>query len=257
MRRRRLRRRRAVLSRSASSARKSNSRRFLTSPAGRDGGGFIRVGGHVQCRQVCGIPGIFRSRSRPIRPTSDNPPLSDERVGPVVVGRERIDRRLDELADEIVSHYGTGEELTVLGVLTGSLVFLADLIRRLPMRLRIETVRIASYPGRATRTTGATFQTPPPDRLSDRRVLIVDDILDTGLTLGALRDALQQQSCRDVRACVLLRKPTSLRRRDADAEFVGFDVGEEFVIGYGLDYDDLYRNLPQVHELGSNGEGGP
>ncbi len=136
-----------------------------------------------------------------------------------------------------------------MGVLTGSLVFLADLIRRLPMRLRIETIKIASYPGRATQSTGAELQTPLGDRLSGRRVLIVDDILDTELTLGALRDALGQRSCRDVRACVLLRKPASLRLRDADAEFVGFDVGEAFVVGYGLDYDDLYRNLPQVHEF--------
>jgi hypoxanthine phosphoribosyltransferase len=168
----------------------------------------------------------------------------------VIVPRDRIARRVEELARRIADSYPAGE-LTILGVMTGSLVFLADLIRCLPLRLRLSMVSVRSYPGTATRSKGPQFTMPLPSDLTGRHVLIVDDILDSGQTLGTLRDAVAARNPASLRTCVLLRKVRPGRDETALADFVGFDVADEFVVGYGLDYDDLYRNLPDICVLKS------
>jgi len=162
----------------------------------------------------------------------------------VIVPRGSITRRISRLARRIADCYGD-DELTVLAVLNGSLVFTADLLRRLPLRVSLQSVYASSYPACATRSRGPRFGSLPAD-LKGRHVLIVDDILDSGATMTALRRAVEARGPASVRTCVLLRKnrPTAGERLKVD--FVAFDIDDEFVVGYGLDFNDLYRNLPDI-----------
>ena len=155
--------------------------------------------------------------------------------------------RLDELAAEITTDYAD-KELTVIAILNGSFIFMADLLRRIPLPLHVDGWSVSSYHG--TSTTGRIqFRQTQIADVSGRHVLILDDILDTGLTLGAIRERIEKESgAASVRACVLLRKSIGHDRR-VDAEYVGFDIPNEFVVGYGLDYNQRYRNLPFIGVL--------
>jgi len=185
----------------------------------------------------------------------------------VLVPRDRISARVAELADAIAACY-RGREVTILAVLTGAVIFLADLMRQLPLAMRIELVSVSSYPGTATASQGVNFRTQLPD-LTGKDVLIVDDILDTGRTIAALIRAVRDAGADSVRTCVLLRKLFAKGSAEASGgdgrgapDFVGFDIDDEFVVGYGLDFDNLYRNLPDLcvldrHRRAVNGEDRP
>jgi hypoxanthine phosphoribosyltransferase len=142
----------------------------------------------------------------------------------------------------------SGGEVVMIPILTGALVFTADLFRAIPLRMSVATVAVSSYPGDATQSLGATISSDVPRGLAGKHVIVVDDILDTGRTLAAIRDAILSQQPASLKICVLLRKE---RRRDADidADYVGFDIPDTFVVGYGLDFDGLYRNLPDILSL--------
>jgi hypoxanthine phosphoribosyltransferase len=156
-------------------------------------------------------------------------------------------RRLDELAGEITEDY-RDRELTVIAVLNGSLIFMADLLRRIPLPLKLDCLSVASYHG-GTKSTGEVVfkQVMLPD-VEDRHILILDDILDSGLTLHAIRARLEEAKPRSVRICVLLEKKIE-RAVPVQADYVAFEIGNEFVVGYGLDYMERYRNLPCVGVL--------
>jgi len=169
----------------------------------------------------------------------------------VVVSERQIEARVAAMADEIAFFYADNQEgITIITILTGSLVFLADLIRRLPIRMRVGLVTVSSYAGKTTESCGALFESAILPDLCNRDVLIVDDILDTGGTLRLVRDRLQTGSPRSIRTAVMLRKKEKAPA-DLPVEFVGFDIEDEFVVGYGLDYDGLYRNLPYIGVLKS------
>jgi hypoxanthine phosphoribosyltransferase len=142
-------------------------------------------------------------------------------------------------------------EVTLVPILTGSFIFVADLIRRLPLRMKIRLISIGSYPGKATSSRGAMVQsglTNLPASLAGAHVLVIDDILDSGSTLRLAMQTLRECGPASVRSCVLLRK----RRAEALAfpvDYVCFDIPDEFVVGYGLDYNDYYRNLPDIVTL--------
>ena len=169
-------------------------------------------------------------------------PGSAERV---LLSAATIAARLDALAAEITAFY-TDQPLTVLAILNGSLVFAADLLRRIPLPLRLECLSVASYHGGTESSGSVTFlQNALPD-FAGRHVLILDDILDTGHTLHAVRQRLLAEAAPlSVRVAVLLRKEKA-RAQPLDADHVGFDIADAFVIGYGLDYQGHYRNLPDV-----------
>ncbi len=159
-----------------------------------------------------------------------------------------IAARLDELAAELTAFY-TGKPLTVLAILNGSLVFAADLLRRIPLPLRLECLNVASYHGGLESSGVVTFQQNNLPDLDGRHVLILDDILDTGRTLHAVKCRLFKETHPlDVRVAVLLKKRKE-RAEPLEADYAGFEIGDEFVIGYGLDYDGRYRNLPEVRVL--------
>jgi hypoxanthine phosphoribosyltransferase len=154
--------------------------------------------------------------------------------------------RLDELASEITEDY-RNRDLTVIAVLNGSLVFMADLLRRIPLHLQLDCLSVSSYHG--TKSSG---QISLPGKFRDvrnRHVLILDDILDTGATLKAIRERIAAESAAlSIKICVLLRKKLDVPKK-ADADYVGFDIPNEFVVGYGLDYNERYRNLPFIGVL--------
>ena len=166
-------------------------------------------------------------------------------VDRVLFTRQQIRQRVRTLAEQIAHAYA-GRDLTIVAVLTGAMIFLADLIREMPMLMRIDVTSISSYPGQATRSVGPTVLAPPRTDLADRDVLLVDDILDSGQTLTRLLELVGELGPRDLRSCVLLRKKRADLPDRRDADWAGFDVPDEFVVGYGLDYGHLYRNLPEI-----------
>lgn len=152
--------------------------------------------------------------------------------------------RLDEMAGEISSDYA-GQELTVVAVLNGSLMFGADLLRRIDMPLRLDCISVSSYHGAATTGRVKFNQVRLPD-VHNRHVLLLDDILDSGHTLHAIREKLQSEtSPLSIKICVLLSKDVP-RQREMEADYVGFNIADEFVVGYGLDYMERFRNLPYI-----------
>jgi hypoxanthine phosphoribosyltransferase len=174
------------------------------------------------------------------------PTLHDD-IERVLLTETQIQRRLDELAAEIDRDYA-GKDLTLVPVLTGSVLFVADLLRRLPGPLRVDHIGVSSYRG-ATRSTGELVVTKALQlEVRGRDVLVVDDILDTGRTLARVGDLIRQLAPRSVRSCVFLEKEMG-RPAGVRAEYVGFRIPDRFVVGYGLDFQESYRNLPYVATL--------
>ncbi len=167
----------------------------------------------------------------------------------ILIDRDLIRKRVEEIGREITRIYSDdGDGLVIVPVLAGSIIFLADLIRTLPFKMKISVMTVSRYRG-ATTTGGATqFVHDLTHDIRDRHVLIVDDILDSGTTLRMVSAQLQERGPASLRTCVLLRK-TARAPKDLTADFVGFDIEDSFVVGYGLDYDGHYRNLPDIAVL--------
>lgn len=166
----------------------------------------------------------------------------------ILFHEQTILSRLDELAAQITAEYRE-RDLTVVAVLNGGLIFAADLLRRIPLPLKLDCISVASYHGGMQSTGQVAFPPLPMPDVNGRHVLIVDDILDTGRTLFAIREKLfAEAQPSSVKICVLLRK-IKQREKPAEADYVGFDMADEFAVGYGLDYREHYRNLPFIGVL--------
>ena len=165
----------------------------------------------------------------------------------VLFDEPTILRRLDEIATQISEDY-RGRELTVIAILNGSLMFMADLLRRIPLPLKLDCLSVASYHGKAQTSGEVIFKQIALPDVMDRHVLLLDDILDSGGTLSAICEKLQTAKPRSVRICVLLQKKKA-RPQPVDADYVGFEIEDEFVVGYGLDFMERYRNLPCIGVL--------
>jgi hypoxanthine phosphoribosyltransferase len=176
----------------------------------------------------------------------------------VLIDRARIAERVHEVGAQVgedlrraIGGDGTAADhgqLVIIPVLTGSMVFVADLIRHLPIKLRLELVGVSSYPGKSVESKGVSIRGELPRHLRGKHVLVVDDILDSGHTLDVVTRLIGEQQPASLRTCVLLRKPGKARVGFAP-DYVGFDIPDEFVVGYGLDYDGYYRNLPEIATL--------
>ncbi len=166
---------------------------------------------------------------------------------PALLTTDQIQRRVTELAEQLRAEFA-GRPLTIVGVLTGSLMFLADLVRHLDLPLRIALIQASSYRG-ATTSAGRLHINPElqPD-LRGRHVLLLDDILDTGQTLSYLVRHLHDVGAASVKVGVLLRK-IGRQVHAVPVDYIGFDIPDEFVVGYGLDYNDEYRQLPYIAVL--------
>ncbi|MGE9270833.1 MAG: hypoxanthine phosphoribosyltransferase [Verrucomicrobiales bacterium] len=168
-------------------------------------------------------------------------------VEKVLIAEEVIQKRLDTMALEIRRDF-PDEVVIAIVLLKGALVFAADLLRRLPRMLEIECLNVASYHGGMESSGQIDFLDRKLPPVEGRKILVLDDILDTGRTLRAVADRLLAEGAREVKTGVLLAKDKQ-RAAEVEADYVGFDIGDEFVIGYGLDYQGRYRNLPYVGTL--------
>ncbi len=162
----------------------------------------------------------------------------------VLINEETLQQRIRELGREISDFYGDDEPL-LIGVLTGGYMFMADLTRAMSVPLRIDFMAVSSY-GDSSSTSGVVRIIKDLDRpVEGRRILIVEDIIDSGLTLSYLMDVLQRRQPADIRLVALLKKDRP-REVDVPVDWIGFDIPDEFVVGYGLDFAGKYRNLPFI-----------
>ena len=170
-------------------------------------------------------------------------------MGPVLVSSDDIQQKVRELGERITGDY-RAEKLLLVGILRGAVVFLSDLMRYLELPCEIDFMEISSY-GTGTSSSGVVrILKDLEEDITARHVLIVEDIIDTGLTLSYLRRTLLQRKPASLEICALLSKP-SRRQVDLSVKYLGFEVPDEFVIGYGIDYAGAYRNLPDIRALKS------
>src|SRR5215218_10886582 len=172
-------------------------------------------------------------------------------VKEVLLSSEDIKEKVREIGERITEDY-RGERLLLVGILRGAVVFLSDLMRHLQLPCEIDFMEVSSY-GTDTTSSGVVriFKDLQED-ITGRHVLIVEDIIDTGLTLSYLRRTLLQRRPDSLEICALLTKP-SRRQVDLSVKYLGFEVPDEFVIGYGIDYAGAYRNLPDIRVLARDG----
>jgi hypoxanthine phosphoribosyltransferase len=165
----------------------------------------------------------------------------------VLISSERLRVRVEELAAQIDADYA-GRELLLVGVLKGAVMVLADLARAMHLPVQMDWMAISSY-GSGTKSSGVVRILKDLDTdITGRHVLVVEDIIDSGLTLSWLVGNLRSRAPASVEVCVMLRKPAAARM-DVAVKYTGFDIADEFVIGYGLDYAEKYRNLPFIGTL--------
>ena len=172
--------------------------------------------------------------------------MTDE-LAQILITEEEIAARLDEMAAQIDADY-EGEDLLLIGVLKGAVYVMADLSRRLHMSAPMDWMAVSSY-GSGTKSSGVVRILKDLDTdVTDRHILIVEDVIDSGLTLSWLLGNLSSRGAASVEIATLLRKPGAAKV-EVDVKYVGFDIPTEFVVGYGLDYAERYRNLPFIGTL--------
>lgn len=166
-----------------------------------------------------------------------------------LIEAEQIQTRIDELAEQIDADY-KGESICLVAILKGSYQFIADLSRRLQANVTVDFMQVSSY-GSEMQSSGSVQIVKDLDRsIEGRHVLIVEDIVDSGLTLQYLREFLQTRKPASIKVVSLLSKPDA-RRHHTEVEYLGFEIPNRYVVGYGLDHDEQYRNLPFVAVLTS------
>lgn len=183
-----------------------------------------------------------------INPRQSEKILRKPNIEEVLIDAEAIKERVKVLASEIIKDYNQNNPPVFIGILKGSLYFFSDLTREIPFDTEIEFMSISSY-GSATKTSGVINITKDLEvSITDRHVLIIEDIVDTGLTLNFLLKNLKTRNPTTIRVCALLDKP-SRRQINVPIAYLGFTIPDKFVIGYGLDFEQRYRNLPYIGTL--------
>lgn len=171
----------------------------------------------------------------------------EDDVEQILIGEEELAERILQLGQQITEDY-EGKDLIVVGILKGASLFMSDLIRKIEGKISIDFMVVSSY-GNASETSGVVRIIKDLDMdITDKHILLVEDIIDTGLTLAYLKEYLCNRKAASVRICTLLDKPCR-RSKPVDVEYIGFEVPDEFIIGYGIDYAEKYRNLPYIASL--------
>lgn len=165
----------------------------------------------------------------------------------VLIDEATIQNRIQELATKIEKDYEQ-KELTLVCILKGSTFFTVDLAKKINKKLKIEFLQVSSY-GAGTISSGKiNLKLDLPDSIEGENLLIVEDIIDTGMTLTYLIEHLKKKNPASIKICTLLDKPER-RKYKVDVDYVGFEIPDKFVVGYGLDYNEIYRNLPYIGEI--------
>ena len=168
-------------------------------------------------------------------------------VKEILVTSEEIEAKVEELGKQITEDY-KDEELILVGILKGAVIFMGDLARNIGMPVEMDFMAVSCYGSSSTSTGVVRLLKDLDGSIEGKHVLIVEDIIDTGLTLSYLMDNLNKRGAKSVKACTLLDKPDR-RKTEVPVEYRGFVIPDEFVVGYGIDYAQKYRNLPYVAAL--------
>lgn len=178
----------------------------------------------------------------------NEPPAFQQDIERVLISTDQIAQRIAELGAQIARDYATTDDLLLVGVLKGCMMVMVELAVQIPLPLAVDFIAISSY-GKSTESSGVVRLLKDLDTdIAGRHVLIVEDIIDSGLTLAYLLKQLQQRNPASLRVCALLNKPDR-RAATVTVDYIGFDIPNEFVVGYGLDYAERYRNLPYIGVL--------
>lgn len=165
-------------------------------------------------------------------------------IGTVLITQEQINEKAKELGKKIAEDFA-GEEVVLVGILRGAVLWMADIMKNVDLDMTIDFMAVSSY-GAATKTSGVVKINKDLDTdIADKNVIIVEDIVDSGVTLNYLKGYFESRGAKNVKICTLLNKPSG-RRVEIDVDYIGFTVDDIFIVGYGLDYDQKYRNLPYI-----------
>lgn len=173
--------------------------------------------------------------------------MARDTIGEVMITQQQIEQRARELGAQITEDYD-GRELVLVGILKGSVMWMADIMKHVRLDTVIDFMTASSY-GASKESSGVvTIKKDLDCDIRGKHVLIVEDIVDSGITLNYLKQNLQQRGAESVGICTLLDKPSG-RKTDIQADYIGFEVEDKFIVGYGLDFDQKYRNLPYISFL--------
>ncbi|MFH1216369.1 MAG: hypoxanthine phosphoribosyltransferase [Pseudomonadota bacterium] len=164
----------------------------------------------------------------------------------IILNRDKIGKKVKELGDRITRDF-RNDKLVLIGVLNGAFIFMADLARAINLPLQIDFIRVASY-GMKSSPGGLAFTKDTELDLAGKKILLVEDIIDTGKTIAHLKKHFQERGVESVHICTLIDKKER-REVDIEADYIGFSVADGFLVGYGLDFAEQHRNLPEVYHL--------
>ena len=167
----------------------------------------------------------------------------------VLINEARLNKRIEEIAEQIENEY-KGEEIVFIGVLRGAVPFMWELAKRIKNNITFEFIEVSSYEG--TESTGKIkINKDITNSIKDKNIIIVEDIIDTGRTLTFLKEYIKEKGAKTIKIATLLSKPTR-RIMDLDVNYIGFKIEDKFVVGFGLDYNQRYRNLPYIGYIEEN-----
>ncbi len=173
--------------------------------------------------------------------------MAKDAVGTIMITGEQIQQRAKEIGQQIAEDY-QGEQIVLVGILRGAVLWMGDIMRNTDLDMIIDFMAASSY-GASTKTSGVVKINKDLDTdVEGKHVIIVEDIVDSGITLSKLKEYLESKNAKSVRICTLLDKPAG-RKTDVKVDYIGFEVEDKFIVGYGLDFDQKYRNLPYISFL--------
>lgn len=173
--------------------------------------------------------------------------MAKDAVGTIMITEEQIQQRAREIGKQIAEDY-KGEQVVLVGILRGAVLWMGDIMRNTNLDMIIDFMAASSY-GASTKSSGVVKINKDLDTdVEGKHVIIVEDIVDSGITLSKLKEYLESKNAKSVRICTLLDKPAG-RKTDVKVDYIGFEVEDKFIVGYGLDFDQKYRNLPYISFL--------